>query len=158
MRFISASQIFSGKEFLKEDTVLVLKEDGTITDLIAAESIDNTKIEHYHGILTPGFINTHCHLELSHLKDKINRHTGIVDFGLSVIKHRNDIAAEQQQEYMLQADKDMKAAGIVAVGDISNSALSAGTKKQSKLYYHTFVELIALNPERANLVFDAGLE
>ena len=158
MRFISASQIFSGKEFLNENTVLVLKDDGTIADIITAESIDTTKIERFKGILTPGFINTHCHLELSHLKDKINRHTGIVDFGLSVIRHRNDISAEQQQEYMLQADKDMKAAGIVAVGDISNSALSADTKKQSKLHYHTFVELIALNPERATLVFDAGLE
>ena len=158
MRFISASQVFSGKEFLKENTVLVLKEDGTITDFITSESIDNTKIEHYNGILIPGFINTHCHLELSHLKDKISRHTGIVDFGLSVIKHRNAISAEQQQEYMLLADKTMKEAGIVAVGDISNSALSADVKRQSKLYYHTFVELIGLNPERANLVFEAGTQ
>ncbi len=156
MRFITGSQVFSGKEFLKDNTVLVVKQDGTIEDVISPESIDNTKIEHFDGILTPGFINTHCHLELSHLKDTINRHTGIVDFGLGIMKHRNTAPVEVQLECMQQADKLMQEQGIVAVGDISNIPLSVEVKKHSALYYHTFVELIGLNPERADLIFDTG--
>jgi cytosine/adenosine deaminase-related metal-dependent hydrolase len=156
MRFVTGTQVFSGNIFLKENKVLVLNETGKIEDIIPAESIEASRIEHHEGILTPGFINTHCHLELSHLKGKIPQHTGIVDFGLSVIKHRNDITPEQQLEYMEQADKDMVAQGIVAVGDISNTSLSAKVKQQSDLYYHSFVELIALNPQRAELVFDSG--
>ncbi len=158
MRFIQATRIFSGKEFFKDNSVLIINDNGTVKDLVSADAVEKSNIEHIEGIITPGFINTHCHLELSHLKDKIKRHTGIVDFGLSVIKYRNDIPAEMQQEYMLQADKEMLQQGIVAVGDISNTILSLPVKKQSTLYYHTFVELIGLNPERAELVFDAGKE
>lgn len=156
MRFVSASRLFSGKHFLTDPAVLVLNDDGRIEDLLPAGSIDNGRVEYHDGILAPGFINTHCHLELSHLKGKIPQGTGIVDFGLSVIRHRNNVTEEEQLEHMQQADKDMISQGIVAVGDISNTALSARVKVQSGLYYHSFVELIALNPERAGLVFDAG--
>jgi cytosine/adenosine deaminase-related metal-dependent hydrolase len=156
MRFLSATHLFSGKEFLKASPVLVINDHGRIEDLLSASSIEANRIEQHEGILMPGFINTHCHLELSHLKDRIARHTGIVDFGLSVIRHRNDVPEEQQVEQMQQADRDMASQGIVAVGDISNTALSASIKQGSTLHYHSFVELIALNPERAELVFDAG--
>lgn len=156
MRFLSATHLFSGKEFLSDPTVLAVNSQGQIEDLLPANSIEANRIEHHEGILLPGFINTHCHLELSHLKDRIARHTGIVDFGLSVIRQRNHIPEEEQLELMQQADRDMAAQGIVAIGDISNTALSAGIKQKSNLYYHSFVELIALNPERAELVFNAG--
>jgi len=156
MRYITADQIFSGKGFFPSHTVLVLDDKNKISDIATLDSIEKSKVEHFKGIITPGFINTHCHLELSHLKGIIKQHTGIVDFGLSVMKHRNEIVLELQQEAMQRADEEMKMQGIVAVGDISNSNSSIKTKQQSHLYYHTFVELIALNPERADLVFDAG--
>lgn len=156
MRYITATKLFSGKVFLPTNIVLVLHDDGTIVDITTTDKVESGNIEFLEGIITPGFINTHCHLELSHLKDTIKQHTGIVDFGLGVMKYRNELSLELQQEAMLQADKEMRTQGIVAVGDISNSALSLNTKQQSNLYYHTFVEIIGLNPERAQLVFDAG--
>lgn len=156
MRYITADQIFSGKGFFPTHTVLVLDDKNTISDITTLDSIEKSNVEHFKGIITPGFINTHCHLELSHLKNVIKQHTGIVDFGLSVIKNRNNQSPEAQLEAMRQADREMHKQGVVAVGDISNSNSSIKTKQQSHLYYHTFVELIALNPERADLVFDAG--
>lgn len=156
MRFISAKQIFSGKKYLPTNTVIIVNDNGLIEDITIKENVESSNIEHFEGIISPGFINAHCHLELSHLKNVIKQHTGIVDFGLNVVKHRNDISVEFQQEAMQLADKEMQSQGIVAVGDISNSNSSLNTKLQSDIYYHTFVELIALNPERANLVFDTG--
>lgn len=156
MRFISATQLFSGKEFLNSDAVIVLNTDNSIEDLISFKDIDPTKIEHFEGIICPGFINSHCHLELSHLKNAIPQHTGIVDFGLEIIKNRNSVPEELQIEFMQQADLEMYQAGIVAVGDISNTKLSIQPKKKSSIYYHTFVELIGLNPEKSTSVFDAG--
>lgn len=157
MRFISANRVFSGKEFLANDTVLVLNDKNGIDDIISSENLEKSNIEYFNGIICPGFINTHCHLELSHLKGIIKQHTGIVDFGLSVIKHRNELPLEFQLEAMIQADKEMREQGIVAVGDISNTSNSIKVKKNSNLYYHTFIELIGLNPERANSVFTDGL-
>lgn len=156
MRYISANQIFSGKEFLPANTVLVVNHNGLIEDITVKQNVETSNIEHFEGIISPGFINAHCHLELSHLKNVIKQHTGIVDFGLGVMKHRNEFSIELQQEAMRLADKEMQLLGIVAVGDISNTNDSIKTKQQSNLYYHTFIELIALNPERANLVFDTG--
>ncbi len=156
MRFISAKQIFSGKEFLPANAVLVLNDNGLIEDIALKENLEPCNIEHFEGIICPGFINTHCHLELSHLKNIIKQHTGIVDFGLGVMKHRNDFSKELQQEAMHFADKEMQLQGIVAVGDISNTNESINTKLKSNLYYHTFVELIALNPDRADIVFENG--
>lgn len=156
MRFISANQIFSGKEYLPTNTVLVVSDNGLIEDITIKENVEFVNIEHFEGIICPGFINTHCHLELSHLKNLIKQHTGIVDFGLGVMKHRNEFSAELQQEAMSLADKEMQIQGIVAIGDISNTNNSIKIKQESNLYYHTFVELISLNPERANLVFDTG--
>ena len=156
MRFISATQLFSGKDFLDPDAVLVLNDNQTIDATISSNEVDVTKIEHFDGIICPGFINAHCHLELSHLKNAIPKHTGIVDFGLEIIKQRNVMPEGMQIEWMQQADADMFNEGIVAVGDISNTSLSIQPKSNSKLKYHTFVELIGLNPEKANIVFDAG--
>lgn len=158
MRYLSATSIFSGKEYLPSDSVLVLSKNNTIIDITTNTHIDTGNIEFYDGILCPGFVNTHCHLELSHLKTKIKQGTGIVDFGLEVIKQRNVIPEEEQVELMLEADKLMQNEGIVAVGDISNTSLSISTKCKSILFYHTFIELIALNPARANSVFNSGQE
>ncbi|MBK7683754.1 MAG: hypothetical protein IPJ26_15360 [Bacteroidetes bacterium] len=41
--------------------------DGTIAE-IANEFKDDAVLE---GVLVPGFVNTHCHLELSHLKNEL---------------------------------------------------------------------------------------
>ena len=156
MRYITADKIFSGKELLPAHTVLVLDDKNKISDVTTSDVIEKSNVEYFNGTITPGFINTHCHLELSHLKGVIKQHTGIVDFGLSVMKHRNELSVELQQEAMLKADEEMRSQGIVAIGDISNSNSSIKTKQESNLFYHTFVELIALNPERADSVFAAG--
>ncbi len=156
MRFITASAIFSGKGYLATNSVLVLNEEQVIVDIVPANTIEQSSIEFHEGILCPGFINTHCHLELSHLKDKIQPHTGIVDFALGIIKNRNQVSEEVQLEYMKEADRLMMSEGIVAVGDISNTGLSASVKKESTLFYHTFVELIGLNPQNAQLIYETG--
>ena len=158
MRYISADQIFSGKEFLSNGSVLVIDDNHMIADILDSTKINEENIEHFDGIICPGFINTHCHLELSHLKNTIDSKTGIVNFALDVIKKRNLVSIEQQNDAMLYADKIMYEQGIVAVGDISNSNISKAVKSKSSIYYHTFVELIGLNPQKSESVFNYGLE
>ncbi len=116
----------------------------------------NVPVEELKGIICPGFINTHCHLELSHLKDKIGRQTGLVNFIKDVQKFRNASPGEVV-DAAYHADAEMYENGIVAVGDISNSNTSIQVKKESKLYYHTFVETFGFLPERAKDVFDKAL-
>ena len=83
MRFIKADKLFSGEEFLATDTVLVINNQGLIHDITTADKVEESVLEHFKGIICPGFVNAHCHLELSHLQNVIKEHTGIVDFALT---------------------------------------------------------------------------
>ena len=123
----------------------------------AAEKLNIRASQHYEGALIPGFINTHCHLELSHLRDKIPQHTGLFRFVGQVMQHR--FAAEAEIiEAMEQADAEMYQNGIVATGDISNQPISAAVKQKSKIYYHTFVEAMGFNPSQAGTIMSKALE
>lgn len=158
MRFLTAHKVFSGKEFLAEGSVLVLDDQNCFMEIVSERELDRSKIERLEGILSPGFVNTHCHLELSHLKGKIARGMGLAGFAGQVVVQRNKCTKEEVQEQLNQADGDMWRNGIVAVGDISNTADSFERKTHSKVFYHTFIELIGLRPEHSSAIFERGLE
>ncbi len=113
-------------------------------------------IEQLKGIICPGFINTHCHLELSHLKDKISPDCGLINFIKEIQALRTSDSSEIS-EAAANADNEMYENGIVAVGDISNSDITTSIKGKSKIYYHTFAETFSFLPERATGAFDKAL-
>jgi cytosine/adenosine deaminase-related metal-dependent hydrolase len=117
---------------------------------------ENSPVEQLKGIICPGFINTHCHVELSHLKDKIPSRSGLIDFIKNLQKIRN-VDGKEIEAAATKADEDMYQSGIVAVGDISNSNATVSLKANSKLYYHTFVETFGFLPEKAEEVFNNAL-
>ncbi len=146
------STIINGYEVL-HNAVLVLNNSDVTIDIIPENKIDFSDYETFEGYLVPGFVNAHCHLELSHLKGKIGEKRGLVDFVLDVQKYRN-VEPEIVQEAMRNAEEEMMVNGIVAVGDISNSDDSFEIKKSSNLYYHTFLEVLSFTPSRAAMVLN----
>lgn len=143
---LRADKIFDGNTF-QENKVLLLEPDGTIAGLIAAEEAGD-EIKVYNGILTPGFINCHCHLELSHLKNVIPPHTGLIEFLCSVVTKRGFPADFIQQE-IEKAEKEMEEKGIVAVGDIGNTADTASIKSSSRIRWQNFVEVLSFTDAKA---------
>jgi cytosine/adenosine deaminase-related metal-dependent hydrolase len=119
--------------------------------------ITEVPVKKVSGAICPGFINTHCHAELSHLKGKITGHTGLVDFIKQVQKFRNADHSEVL-DAAAKADSDMRENGIVAVGDIVNANTTAALKTKSKLYYHSFVEMFGFIPGQAKEVFDKAID
>jgi cytosine/adenosine deaminase-related metal-dependent hydrolase len=81
---------------------------------------------------------------------------GLIPFVENVLKNR-DTDQAVITEAMLEADKTMYENGIVAVGDISNNIQSKKIKQDSKLYYHTYVEVMGFNPDKAEEAFEKGL-
>lgn len=145
-RKYKATQVFDGTH-LQDHTVLVTKEDGTIEALLPASEAGSDCIE-LEGILMPGLINCHCHLELSHLKDVIPPHTGLIEFLCSVVTKRGFDPA-LIQEKIAAAEREMWEGGIVAVGDIGNTADTATTKANSAIYWQNFVEVLSFSDEKA---------
>lgn len=114
------------------------------------------KTAYHPGIIVPGFINCHCHLELSHLKDQIAGQLGMGHF-VGEISRKRMIADEISLASAMAADNEMFSEGIVAVGDISNTGLTIQVKKNSRISYFTFIEVFGFHPSRAGRAFDMAL-
>lgn len=146
-KYIGADWIFPVSSEPIPNGVLCLSTDGEILELLTdaeAKAQQISTIDYYKGVLVPGFVNTHCHLELSHLWKRIKPHTGLPAFIKQILALRKQDETEIE-EAMEQADLEMYHNGIVAVGDISNELTSKNVKAQSKLYYHTFIEVFGFN-------------
>jgi aminodeoxyfutalosine deaminase len=138
---------------LSAPTVLITDGSGVIIDLVNIEEAGDG-IEEFKGIISPGFVNAHCHLELSHLKGRIPENTGLVEFVKQVMNNRSK-GNEQQLEAMEQADSKMYHSGIVAVGDICNSTDSIAVKQSSKILWHNFIEVSGFVGDTANARLEA---
>lgn len=160
LTYLSASTIYPVSQPPINNGVLAVDGAGYVKGLYSAEqaAMLNLSIDqHLDGALIPGFVNTHCHLELSHLRGQIPMHTGLFGFVSQVMKSRN-AETPAIMKAMADADAEMYQNGIVAVGDISNQAISATIKHNSKLYYHTFVEAMGFNPAQAESIFSKAVE
>lgn len=154
IQHFSANQIFPVNAKPIKNGVIAVQPDGKIEAIYTqeeAEKLNLTNVQLYEGAIVPGFVNTHCHLELSHMVGHIPEHTGLVGFVQNVIKLRHHHDSEIQSA-MQQADATMYQNGIVAIGDISNQIISKSVKEVSKIYYHTFIEVMGFHPAKAESI------
>ena len=147
MRTIQAAFIFDGNK-IHRNAYLTITLQGEIISLSDTAPAD-TLIEWFNGLILPGMINSHCHLELSHLKGVIPKHTGLVDFILNINTKRNLIDSNQIQQHIEQAELEMVRNGIVAVGDICNTTDTLSIKEDKTLFYHNFIETFGLPDQNA---------
>ena len=138
------------------DKVLIFNEKDEFVECINIKEAGED-VQQMEGILSPGFVNAHCHLELSHMKGMIPAHTGLQEFVKQIVALRQ-VAPEAIQEAIVNAEAEMMANGIVAVGDISNTLDTLTQKAKHNLAYYSFVELYDLDPTRAADKIEAGLE
>ena len=153
-RKLKADYLFDGYQIHPPDSVLICSQDGTVED-IANDYQAGNGVEEFTGMIVPGFVNCHCHLELSHLKGLIPEKQGLINFVLSVMSKRSQ-STTSKQVAILNAEKEMLEAGIVAVGDISNTADTEFVKKAKHLDYYHFIELLGWSPEVARVRYEAG--
>jgi len=151
-RKFKADFLFNGERLLNNENVLVTNQKGTIINIINAKEAGE-EVQVFKGILSPGFVNAHCHLELSHLKNKIDERTGLVNFVFKVVSERH-FAEEDILDAIEKSEEEMLQNGIVAVGDICNNTLTLSQKIKRNLYYYNFIETSGWLPEIASLRFE----
>ena len=99
------------------------------------------------GALVPGFVNTHCHVELSHLHGKFYKGSGMAGF-IDQINALRDWAGFDVKERLAQEWMDkMWNDGVSAMADISNDDSSFAVKASHKMYTRTFLEVFGSEPE-----------
>lgn len=141
---------------LPANKVLIVENNGKIVE-IADMADAGDDVQHFRGILSPGFINCHCHLELSHMHDHIPMHTGLPEFVLKVINERH-YNEEDILKAIAGAEDEMLENGIVAVGDICNNAMTLPQKLTGRMRYHNFVEVSGFIPAKAKERFERAEE
>ena len=151
MRKISANYIFPVSGPPHKNGIVVVEKTGKILEVIdtGGDLREIAGLEFYNGIIVPGFVNTHCHLELSHLKNQIPGRCGLDQFIFHISTNR---ASSKQviRKAIENAHLEMIRNGIVAVGDISNTSDSFDLKVDNKIRYHTFLEVYGLKSKMAS--------
>ena len=154
MKKISADYIFPIDQAPIKNGLVILDDHGKIVEISNLDQHDNSSVDIHKGIVIPGFVNTHCHLELSHMKGKVDTGTTLIPFITNVVTKRN-ASQEIIQEAIANAEQEMIDGGIVAVGDISNVVDTFAQKAKGNLHYHNFIEMFDfLQDANAQNTFD----
>ena len=145
MRRIAAHYLISRGEVMPRP-VVECDHEGRITRIEQWERLDNiASTEFYAGALTAGFVNAHCHLELSYLRGAIERGTGFGGFARAIGMVRGNYSIEERKRALAAASAHMWREGVEAVADIVNDDSSFEHKRQSPIRYRNFAELFGLN-------------
>ena len=144
-RKIAAHYALVGGE-LRRNIVVEVDDSRQIISIVESESIDNMAgVEFHPGILIPGMINIHCHLELSYLRGAIAEGTGFGGFARAIGQVRNNFTTTERIHAASVADSAMWQEGVEAVLDIANDDLVMPIKEHSQIEYHTLFEAFGLN-------------
>ncbi len=154
MRKLSAHYIITGTGAVLVKGIVILSDDGTVIETIdtKGELDEMANVEFYSGVLIPGFVNAHCHLELSNLRNVFPEKNGLPGFMKKVAEHRNPEEI-RVIEAAQKADFELFKNGVVAVGDVSNTNTTFQLKSKSRIVYHTFIEALGFSPQRAEKAF-----
>ncbi len=140
MKKITADWLYPIASEPIKNGVVILDNNGKILALDQRQNHDLASLDIRKGTITPGFINTHCHLELSHMKGLVATGTTLIPFITGVVTKRA-AAAKVILKAIEKAENDMLKSGIVAVGDISNTPDTFAQKAKGRLRYYTFIEM-----------------
>ena len=114
-------------------------------------------MEVFEGVLCPGFVNAHCHLELSHLLGKAEEGKGFLDF-ISVLKQRDNYTEIEKKIAINNAEQQMINNGIVGVGDICNTADTLFQKEKENLKYYNFIEVFGVKDDLENKIISEAID
>lgn len=159
MRRISAQYIFTMTGQPLRRGVVTVADDGTVTGVedTGGNLTESGGTEFYNGIIIPGLINCHTHLELSHMRGLIPAGGGLSGF-VEAVRTRREATQEEVIAAAGRADREMYAEGITACGDISNNSLTAEIKRDSAISYLTFAEVFGTDPSVAEIRMENAMK
>lgn len=140
----------------ESDLAIEVDESGMITDMGTLPDGEEQVVE-LEGLLVPGFVNAHCHLELSALKGLVPEGMGMAGFVGKLMAARATISDLDAKQAIGEAMDAAHATGTVAFGDICNGALSIDAKRaRPHIFTHSFIELLGLDNTKANHIVENG--
>lgn len=140
--------LFDGFTF-RNNMLLHVGANGEIVSLIEKPAILPENTQTLQGVVMPGLINAHCHIELSHMLNQIPANTGLGEFLKQITQFRQPSEEQVIMDAAHEAIASMAQWGVVAVGDICNTALLANNTALLPLHIHHFVEVFGLHESQS---------
>ena len=106
------------------------------------------------GAICPGFVNAHCHVELSYMKGLFRKGTGMAGFIDQINELRDTSSMEEKISALKEALDSMWASGVQAMADISNCADSFAVKASHPMYTRSFLEVFGAVPSECDSVME----
>jgi cytosine/adenosine deaminase-related metal-dependent hydrolase len=151
MKHFSAQYIFTNSGPPLKRGIVTAKNDGIIIGLedTSGYMAEKESVEFHNGIIIPGFVNCHCHLELSHMRAMIPPESGLAEF-LRLFRTGREASVEKIITSASSADSGMYNDGTVLCADICNNASTFDIKKRSRIKYINLLEVFGIDPEKAD--------
>jgi aminodeoxyfutalosine deaminase len=151
MKRFSAQYIITNSGPPLKRAIINTEDDGTVINIedTLGELREKHSLEFYNGIIIPGFVNCHCHIELSHMKDVMQRGRGLSRF-IEQVRNSRTQDKESIIKAAQSADKEMYASGVNLCADICNTSFTFGLKKESRIKYFNLLEVFGIDPARAS--------
>ena len=110
------------------------------------------------GVLLPGLVNAHCHLELSHLEGEVPFEGGFAAWVERVVQSRGRYGDVEVRAAVARALRFIGERGTAAVGDVSNTLAHLDLLVASGLRAVVYLELLAWDPATAEATVAKGRE
>jgi cytosine/adenosine deaminase-related metal-dependent hydrolase len=127
VRVVVADWVLPGDAAPLARGAVALGDDGTIAhvgpeaDVLADERFASAETERVRGIVMPGLVNAHTHIELSALRGRVPAGGGFLPWVERLIGARLELQEGEEESAIETAVADLRAFGTVAVGEVTNS-------------------------------------
>jgi cytosine/adenosine deaminase-related metal-dependent hydrolase len=136
-------------EGLLDDAVVQIADDGAIVAVRGATPADPPALD---GLILPGLVNAHTHLELSGLEGRVPGGEGLTRWVGKLIRERKTaLTPEERVQTMRDAAGKLAAYGTMGVSDINNGADSGEALVEHGVSGIVQWELLTLDAQRLPL-------
>jgi aminodeoxyfutalosine deaminase len=146
MKVISARWVVPVERPPIADGALALEDDGTIravgTRAALRAEFSAAPEERAEGVLVPGLVNAHCHLELSALAEAVPGGDGLVPWASALMQQARELPRERRRAAATEAAGAAARLGAAAIGDVGNSLDAAPAIGAARLRGVLFHELV----------------
>ncbi|MBX3233355.1 MAG: amidohydrolase family protein [Labilithrix sp.] len=146
---VHADHVLRGDAPPLADGAVVVDARGVVVDVgPAAEllprhrGLATTRIR---GVVFPGLVNAHTHVELSNLRGKIAGGRGFVQWVDTLVATRTESTPEDEAEAVELAAADLARFATVAVGEVTNSLAAVAALARTGLAGCVFHEVLGLD-------------
>jgi len=146
MRIVSSSWVIPIDRPPLSDGAIALDDDGTVRMVGSRAAVraefSSAPEERADGVLVPGLVNAHCHLELSALAQTIPGGGGFINWAQRFLKKVGETPRELRRVAAGEAAAAAARSGTVAIGDVGNTldaAPAIGAAGMGGVLFHELV-------------------